>query len=94
MKGASMFGFIWWLMIGLVAGGLARLLLPGQQSMGVFVTMILGLVGSVVGGLISSVIYGYSPADSGFRASGLIMSTIGAVIALGVYVAFTRRTAT
>jgi uncharacterized membrane protein YeaQ/YmgE (transglycosylase-associated protein family) len=94
MKGASMFGFIWWLMIGLVAGGLARLLVPGQQAMGLFLTMILGLVGSVVGGLISTVVYGYSPTDPGFHTSGLIMSTFGAVIALGVYVAFARRNAT
>ena len=87
-----MFGFIWWLMIGLVAGGLARLLMPGQQSMGLFLMMILGLVGSVVGGLISSVIYGYSPMDPGFHTIGLVMSTIGALITLGAFVTFTRRT--
>jgi uncharacterized membrane protein YeaQ/YmgE (transglycosylase-associated protein family) len=89
-----MFVFIWWLAIGLVAGGLARLLIPGQQSMGLILTTILGLVGSVVGGLISTVVYGYSPTDPGFHTSGLILSTIGAVIVLGLYITFARRSAT
>jgi uncharacterized membrane protein YeaQ/YmgE (transglycosylase-associated protein family) len=84
-------GFLWWLIIGLVAGGLARLLIPGRQPMGLLMTMILGLVGSVVGGFISTAIFGYSAADPGFHTGGLIMSTIGAVIILGIYVAYAQR---
>jgi uncharacterized membrane protein YeaQ/YmgE (transglycosylase-associated protein family) len=38
-------GFLWWLIIGLIAGGVARLLIPGKQPMGLLMTMILGLVG-------------------------------------------------
>jgi uncharacterized membrane protein YeaQ/YmgE (transglycosylase-associated protein family) len=53
----KMFAFLWWLIIGLVAGALARLLIPGRQPMGMLMTMVLGLVGSVVGGLISSVVF-------------------------------------
>jgi uncharacterized membrane protein YeaQ/YmgE (transglycosylase-associated protein family) len=59
--------------------------------MGLPMTMILGLVGSVVGGLISTVIFGYSAADPGFHTGGLIISTIGALIVLGLYVAYTNR---
>lgn len=81
-----MFAFIGWLIIGLVAGGLARLMMPGRQPMGMLLTMILGLVGSMVGGFISSLLFGYDPADPGFHASGLIMSTIGAIIVLGLYI--------
>ena len=88
-----MFGFLWWLIIGLVAGALARLLIPGQQPMGCLVTIVLGLVGSVVGGFISSLIFGNKPMDPGFHASGLVMSTIGALIVLGVYVAYAKRKA-
>jgi uncharacterized membrane protein YeaQ/YmgE (transglycosylase-associated protein family) len=84
-------GFLWWLIIGLIAGGLARLLIPGRQPMGLLMTMILGLVGSVVGGLISTAIFGYSVADPGFHTGGLAMSTIGAVIVLGIYVAYAQR---
>ena len=87
-------GFLWWLIIGLIAGGLARLLIPGKQPMGLLMTMILGLVGSVVGGLISTVIFGYSAADPGFHTGGLIMSIIGAVIVLGIYVAYAHRNRT
>jgi uncharacterized membrane protein YeaQ/YmgE (transglycosylase-associated protein family) len=84
-------GFLWWLIIGLIAGGLARLLIPGRQPMGLLMTMILGLVGSGVGGLISTAVFGYSAADPGFHTGGLIMSIIGAVIVLGIYVAYAQR---
>ena len=86
-----MLGFLWWLIIGLVAGGLARLLIPGKQPMGIVLTILLGLVGSVVGGLISTVVFGYNAADPGFHTGGLIMSTVGALIVLGAYVAYTNR---
>jgi uncharacterized membrane protein YeaQ/YmgE (transglycosylase-associated protein family) len=84
-------GFLWWLIIGLIAGGLARLLIPGRQPMGLLLTMILGLVGSVVGGLISTAIFGYSAADPGFHTGGLIMSTVGALIVLGLYVSYVQK---
>lgn len=87
-----MFSFIWWLVIGLVAGLLARFFVPGHQPMGWLLTIVLGLIGSVVGGLISSAIFGTDPRDPGFQTSGLIMSTIGAVIMLGLYLAFNQRT--
>jgi len=86
-----MLAFMWWLLIGLVAGGSARMLVPGRQSMGLIMTMVLGLVGSVIGGMISSVVFGYSPNDPTFHAGGLVMSTVGAVIALAVYVAYSQR---
>jgi len=80
-----MLSFMWWMVIGLVAGGLARLLVPGRQPMSLLVTMVLGLLGSVVGGFVSSLIFGYDPRDPGFHAGGLIMSTIGAVVLLAIY---------
>jgi uncharacterized membrane protein YeaQ/YmgE (transglycosylase-associated protein family) len=85
-----MLGFIWWMIIGLVAGGLARLLVPGKQPMGLFLTMVLGLVGSLIGGFASTLIFGQDPRDPGFHAGGLIMSTIGAVLVLAIYLRSTR----
>lgn len=72
-----MFALLGWLVIGLVAGALARLLVPGRQPMGLFMTILLGLIGSVLGGFVSSLIFGYDPTDPGFHPGGLIMSTIG-----------------
>lgn len=86
-----MLGFMWWIIIGLVAGLLARLIMPGRQPMGWLLTIVLGLVGSIVGGLISSAVFGTDPRDPGFQAAGLIMSTIGAIIVLGLYLAVNKR---
>ena len=80
-----MLGFIGWIIIGLVAGLFARLLVPGRQPMGWLLTIGLGLLGSIVGGVISSAIFGTDPRDSGIQTSGLIMSTVGAVIVLSLY---------
>ena len=86
-----MFAFLGWLIIGLVAGALARLLVPGRQPMGLFMTVLLGLIGSVVGGFVSSLIFGHDPMDPGFHPAGLIMSTVGAIAALALYLAVVRR---
>ncbi len=86
-----MLGFVWWLIIGLVAGALARLLIPGKQPMGLLMTMILGLVGSVIGGLISTVIFRYDAAEPGFHVGGLIMSTVGAILILVAYSSYSQR---
>ena len=59
--------------------------------MGFLATLALGLLGSIIGGLISSVVFGRDPMDPGFHPGGLIMSTIGAAIVLGIYVAYARR---
>lgn len=90
-----MLAFFWWLIVGVIAGGLARLLVPGRQPMGILLTMVLGLVGSLVGGFISSLIFGYDPRDPGFHAGGLVMSTIGAIVVLAIYLSTMRgRTST
>ena len=77
--------FIWWMIIGLVAGGLARAIVPGRQAMGLLKTMILGMVGSLLGGFLSTMVSGQNPQDPGFHASGLIMSTLGAIVVLAIY---------
>ena len=73
------------LIVGLVAGAIARLLVPGNDSMGILATLVLGLVGSLVGGFLGWLIFGRDAADGAFPTSGLIGSIIGAVIALLVY---------
>jgi uncharacterized membrane protein YeaQ/YmgE (transglycosylase-associated protein family) len=78
-----MLGFIWWLVIGLVAGALARLIMPGKDPMGLLATIILGIVGSVLGGLVSTLIWG--TGEGGFQPAGLILSLLGAIVVLWVY---------
>ena len=73
---------IWWLIVGLIAGALARLLVPGNDPMGWGGTLLLGLVGSLVGGFLANLIFG---GEFEVSAAGIIGATIGAVIALLVY---------
>ncbi|RKS73992.1 putative membrane protein YeaQ/YmgE (transglycosylase-associated protein family) [Motilibacter peucedani] len=73
------------LVVGLVAGFLARAIVPGRDPMGVVGTLVLGLVGSFIGGFLGYVIFGKDLDEGAFQPSGLIGSVIGAVIALLVY---------
>lgn len=75
-------GILIWLLIGFIAGGLARFLVPGEDPMGFFGTMLLGLIGSLVGGFLGNLV---SDGELDVTAAGLIGSVIGAVIALLVY---------
>lgn len=79
---------IGWIIFGLIAGAIARLLVPGRQPMGLLMTMFLGIIGSFAGGLIAWAFTG-GPGE-GFQPSGWIMSTIGAVLVLSLYVYFSR----
>jgi uncharacterized membrane protein YeaQ/YmgE (transglycosylase-associated protein family) len=72
-----------WLVFGLVVGAIARFLLPGRQNMGWFATALLGIVGSVVGGLASSLLF--RKPEGTIDAAGWIMSIIGAIVALVIY---------
>jgi uncharacterized membrane protein YeaQ/YmgE (transglycosylase-associated protein family) len=81
-----MLGFILYLLvIGIVAGFLARLLLPGRDPMGVGATIVLGIVGSFIGGFLGWVIFGEDIDEGALQASGIIGSVVGAVIALLLY---------
>ena len=73
-----------WLVIGLLAGALARLIVPGRDPMGLLATLVLGLVGSFVGAVLANVVFGDSDGV------GLFGSTVGAVIVLLLWHAFTR----
>lgn len=77
--------FIWWLIVGLIAGALARLIMPGRDAMSWVATMLLGIVGSIVGGLVSWAIWGAETPNSGFRPAGLLLSIIGAIVVLWIW---------
>ena len=79
-----MLSLLWLLVIGLIAGLLARAIVPGKDSMSWLATMVLGVVGSVVGGMLLGLLTG-GLRDRGFGPAGLIGSVIGAVIVLVIY---------
>ena len=78
-----MINFIAWLIVGLIAGALARLIMPGRDPMGIIATILLGIVGSIIGGLVSWAIWGSS--TRGFQPGGLLLSILGAIIVLWIW---------
>lgn len=71
--------------VGLIAGALARLIIPGRQDLSIPMTIALGIVGSFVGGFLGYLIF-HKDAQGGFlQPSGIVGSVIGAVIVLLVY---------
>ncbi len=93
-----MYSIIIWLILGFLAGYLAKIIMPGPDGGGVILTTILGIVGAVVGGLIGNAIFGYPLASdtSNLTASlpSFIFAVIGAIIVLALYRLVTGRSVT
>ena len=77
------------IVIGAIAGFIARAVIPGKQNLGIGLTIVLGIIGSVVGNLLGSLIF--KPHQFQLGTSGIIGSIIGAIIVLGIYVAATNK---
>jgi len=89
-----MIGFILGLIVvGLIAGALARLLVPGRDPMGIGATIVLGVVGSFVGGFLADVLFRSDANDRGLSPAGIFGSVVGAIVVLLVYNAVTHRRA-
>ena len=82
-----MFHLIWVLVIGLVVGALAKLIMPGKEPGGIFITMLIGIAGAFLGTFLGRAIGHYGPDES----AGFIMSLIGALILLAIYHFIRRR---
>jgi uncharacterized membrane protein YeaQ/YmgE (transglycosylase-associated protein family) len=80
---------IWTLIIGVVVGAIAKLLMPGKDPGGFWITMLLGIAGAFVGTFLGRAL-GLYAAD---QSAGFIASIVGAVVLLGIYRLFTRRKA-
>ena len=87
-----MFRIIVMLVVGLIAGALARLILPGKDPMSLWMTALLGIAGSFVGGFIGNLIW--HPADGNyFHPGGIVLSVVGAILLLWIWRMIRARTA-
>ena len=81
------------IIVGLIAGFIARAVVPGRQSMGIGATILLGIVGSFIGGFLGFLIFRVDPSGGFLQPAGIIGSIIGAIIALLIYGAVRGRSA-
>ncbi|HEY0004861.1 MAG TPA: GlsB/YeaQ/YmgE family stress response membrane protein [Pyrinomonadaceae bacterium] len=93
-------GFIAYIILGLLAGLIAKAIMPGKDPGGVIITILLGIAGSLIGGFLGSMLLGYGGANSagdinrpGFIMS-LVLSVVGAIVLLAAYRLITRRSLT
>jgi len=78
-----MFHLIWMFIVGIVVGAIARFLMPGAEHMGLFMTGLVGIAGSFIGGFIARLFS--KPADGAIvHPAGIILSVVGALILLYV----------
>lgn len=75
-------GILAWIVIGLIAGALGKLIMPGDDPGGIIVTTLIGMVGAVVGGFMMYSILGF---NQGSFIWSIIVATIGAIILLAIY---------
>ena len=79
-----MLHIIWSIVVGFIVGLIARAVMPGVQHLGFIMTTLLGIGGSIVGGLIGRIFSKPEPGSS-FHAAGFIMSILGAIILLFIW---------
>jgi uncharacterized membrane protein YeaQ/YmgE (transglycosylase-associated protein family) len=76
-----MFGVLGWIIFGVIVGAVAKLVMPGRDPGGIIITMLLGIVGAVVGGFLGRALGFYGPGDP----AGFLMSVLGAIVLLALY---------
>jgi uncharacterized membrane protein YeaQ/YmgE (transglycosylase-associated protein family) len=79
-----MMGFLSWIVLGIIAGALAKLLMPGKDGGGWIITMVLGIAGAFVGGFLGSAL-GLGGGADGVNLGSIVTATAGAFILLFVY---------
>ena len=83
-------GFFGFLLLGLLAGAIAKLILPGNQGGGWFITLLLGVVGALLGGFLGSLLFN-APLEDFFSIQTWLLAIGGSIIVLLIYGAVTGR---
>jgi uncharacterized membrane protein YeaQ/YmgE (transglycosylase-associated protein family) len=78
-------GIIAWIILGLLAGAIAKALLPGDDPGGFIITTIIGIVGAILGGLVARALFGADAIDEFFDISTWITAIVGAILLLLIY---------
>lgn len=78
-----MSGILWWIIFGLIAGALAKLIMPGKDPGGIIVTILIGIVGAVLGGFLATQL-GFG-SITGFNLKSLAIAIVGSLILLALY---------
>lgn len=86
-------GFIGWIVLGLIAGAIAKAIMPGKQGGGILVTLLLGVIGAVLGGWLGSAIFGVG-IDEFWSLATWLLAIGGALIVLFIWGLITRDKAT
>jgi uncharacterized membrane protein YeaQ/YmgE (transglycosylase-associated protein family) len=76
-------GILTWIIVGLIAGALGKLIMPGDDPGGIIVTILLGIVGAFVGGFVFNLLGG--AGVTGFNLGSILVATVGAIIVLAIY---------
>jgi len=85
-------GIIGWIILGLLAGALAKLILPGDQPGGMIVTALIGVAGALIAGFVAQAIGFGDPLDEFFDISTWLAAIIGAIVLLAIWGAVAGRT--
>jgi len=83
-------GILSWIIVGLVAGALAKLIMPGRDPGGIIVTMLIGIVGAIIGGFVVGLFVG-GDLISGINITTILVATLGAILLLAIYRWFVGR---
>jgi uncharacterized membrane protein YeaQ/YmgE (transglycosylase-associated protein family) len=78
-------GIIGFLILGLIAGAIAKALMPGDDPGGIIVTMLVGVAGALIGGFVASAIFDSDPLDEFFDLSTWLTAIVGAFVLLGIW---------
>lgn len=90
-----MLNILAWIILGVLAGAIAKAIYPGRQGGGFLSTMVLGIIGAFVGGILHSLISGngFALTAAGFSFFGVVLAVLGAIITLFIYYTVTKSAA-
>jgi uncharacterized membrane protein YeaQ/YmgE (transglycosylase-associated protein family) len=78
-------GIIAWILLGLIAGAIAKAILPGDDPGGIIITTVIGILGAIVGGFLATALFNAHPLDDFFDVSTWLTAIIGAIVLLLIW---------